>query len=260
MLLVAVGLVAMCASSALAYTLSTQGAGSWYIVSNAYYYSADSMWYYTYELLGSTNPTPDTNLNHIYILGMPPGVWTEVLGSPQPDFGDIGVLGGTATAAPWSDSTGYTMGYFWDIGVQAPAGLHWPTLATWDQDFTAGGLYFGDADGVKEDNEPGTDNGWLYHYPDADTAWTVPPVSPPSGSTYSWTDGALTGSSAQDIVAGWFQIKSPNPPQGTTYHIVDHGDWFGPTLMPTPEPTSLALLALGLPMGLGALRRRNKKA
>jgi len=93
---------------------------------------------------------------------------------------------------------------------------------------------------------------------------------------YSWDDMAIDGDLVSpgpayravnpsspdtvgntDVAIGWFQFKSTRPPMDRDYAIQDGVlQWTGTVKGPTPEPITMALLALGLPLGLLARRRK----
>lgn len=225
--LMVAGLVLLCLGAAQAQ----QGAIDWYVVSNAYDNTGtDGFWYYSYEIMGAGTGTQTLSQWWLLVPGVNTSLWTELATSPRPPSSNWPYGG------DWSNASGYTNGYSW-LPSAAVVKNGGPAIWWLAEDIKNTDK---DANGVPEAWEPGVDSGYLATY-----ALTHVPLAPDTAEN-------------TDVVAGWFQMKSPNPPRWTPYIIQDGVDqWKGMAKAPTPELPSVALLALGLPLGL-RFRRRTK--
>jgi len=224
-MLVLAALVGLCASAAYAANV--------YVDYNVYdNTSVDGYYYYSYEIFADATMTQNLSQWWLEIGGCPDA--TEVSGSPLPDDSGLPNPGG------WGDSSGYTQGYSWDdMAIDGDLVSPGPAYraVNW-QVYQLAPNEDKDSDGTNEAMEPGTDN-------DSLSGWSL--SIPSSPDTVGNTDVAI----------GWFQFKSTRPPMDRDYAIQDGVlQWTGTVKGPTPEPITMALLALGLPLGLLARRRK----
>ena len=217
-----VALVGLCANAAHAL--------NFYVDYNVYDDTSGSSgaYIYTYEIFADTVGQQTLSQWWLEVGGCPD--IAEAPWSPTPT-GTLPYLG------DWSNASGYTQGYSWQKGVidtNPPVrSVRWDILWSMSADQ--------DNDGVGEGYEPGVDNGYLSGY-----SGTHPP-------------GAPHGVNNTDVAIGWFVIRSTRPPMNRDFTIQDGtAQWTGTVKGPTPEPVTMALLALGLPLGILARRRRKE--